>query len=339
MGWFELVLITVVTVVVLVVFVRAPRDAPSVGRRFARDHLAYVDSEFVAAFDRETVRRSRVSAAVLLPAMTWYVIALFGSETSTLAATLTPGVVALAASAEGWWRVVRAGREFPVAPGRPGFARGRRPVVRDYVGQVTVVRVVLQAGLGATVAGGALAWAHVAGWTPPAAGLLASGLVILALALATPLAWSVVVRRPQRAVDPAHLYFQDAWRADALRNTGPLPLVAAIATHSALPESSPIAPVGLPVALLAVAIIGTGLLDDVPRLRFRTRLWPTLAPHQVLRPGEPVPATTPGWADPAGAAGAARAAAAPPPRGTPGTAPAPPGASPSGGRSSGPWRP
>lgn len=89
-GWFELVLITVLTVVVLVAFVRAPRDAPSVGRRFARDHLAYVDSEFVAAFDRETVRRSRVSAAVLLPAMTWYVIALFGSETSTLAATLTP---------------------------------------------------------------------------------------------------------------------------------------------------------------------------------------------------------------------------------------------------------
>lgn len=287
-SWLAVGIIAPLMVVLLVVFVRAPRNAASAGRRFARQHLAYVDAEFVAAFDRETVRRQRIGIVVLLPTVVWYVLAMLDHETSTLAVTLVPGVLALAASTEGLWRVVRAGREFAVGPGRPGFARGRQPVVRDYVGNLTVVRLVLQGLLGATQVGGAIAWAGADGWSPPAAGLLASGIVVLALSLAAPLAWAVVVRRPQRAVDPAHLYFQDAWRAEALRNTGPLPMVVPIAAQAAWPQDS--AAVGSLVVvllLLAFATIGTGLVDELRRLHFRARLWPTLRPGQVLLSGEP----------------------------------------------------
>ncbi|UUW88233.1 hypothetical protein [Pimelobacter simplex] len=286
-GRDELGLLGAVTVVAVALFVCAPRFAGYVGREFARTHQAHIDAEFVAAFDHETVRRTRVLIVVLYPAVAWFVLLPVDVDTTTLALTLSPGALALAASAEGLWRVTRAGREFPVAPGRPGVARGRQPEVRDYVGPAPLAMLTLQALLGVAIAGGALRWAADDGWSGAAAGLLVSGVVILGLSLAAPLAWRVVVRRPQRAVDAAHLYFQDAWRADALRNTGILTVLVPLSAAYVWPESSDPARVALVV--LALGIGALGLTDLAPPLRFRARLWPTLGPRQVLLPGEPVP--------------------------------------------------
>lgn len=320
--------------------VEAPRWSRSQGERFARTHLAYVDREFVAAFDRESVRRTRVGVLVVLPAVASYVLSY---DETTFAALLTPGVLALAALGESTWRIVRAGREFAVGPGRPGFARARQPRVLDYVGPLTLTIVCLQVLAGLVLAGAALTVVVRDGWSAPLAGAAVGGIVLAVLSAAAPLAWRVVVRRPQRAVDPAHLYLQDAWRAEALRTTGILPVIAPVALlRTSASDVMPGAAFPL-VAVLTIGITIVALGDHPSPNRFRARLWPTLAPGQVLMPGDAVPeapvSPDPGWAGRPPAADAARGAAARPPAGTPGTARPLPGASRAGGRSSGPWQP
>lgn len=123
---------------------------------------------------------------------------------------------------------------------------------------------------------------------PPGRAIVARAAPLAGLA---PLYLRRVCERPESAVDQAHLYFQDAWRAQLMRGVvqgvliGTLLLVA-IAAIEVLPEFTfgLLYPGG--VVVLAVGL----MLRERSRLWFRKRLWPGLAPGQVIRPGEEVAA-------------------------------------------------
>ncbi|HET6152938.1 MAG TPA: hypothetical protein VFE15_08265 [Marmoricola sp.] len=210
---------------------------------------------------------------------------------------LQPGLyfplsVALFLPAWSAYRLVAAGREFPLPAGSSVTARPRRVTPGDYV--PAGVRALLAVDLVVVTAS-----AEVAVRDPDMSRLgevpvLTAVAVLLAAGAAVPLITKATCDRPQPAADQCTLYFLDAWRAEALRSAyGAVGLAAVELLAGVVVTSDRPALIGWGIAgaFAAMAIHATVFRRSV--LHFRRRLWPTLAPGQVLRPGEVAPAKAP----------------------------------------------
>ncbi len=129
----------------------------------------------------------------------------------------------------------------------------------------------------------------------------ASGGLLLLMPLTVEYAGSRLAHLPEPADSAALLYVQDAFRSDIIRSAAVRSsLGAAIASVLVAWALVVEHPGWVPVVLLGVG----GLLvvclclqgsdfRHTPAAYMRSRLWPALTPHQVIRPGDalPVPAT------------------------------------------------
>jgi len=112
-----------------------------------------------------------------------------------------------------------------------------------------------------------------------------------------------VTARPLPAVDAAQLYWQDALRSEFLRRTYHTLTLSVVSVwmwsglvvpwyHGPLAghDVELVPPFGA-FAILGVYIVLMAVHSEQPGTRwFRRRLWPSLEPWQVVRPGDPVPA-------------------------------------------------
>lgn len=248
------------------------------GMRFARDNFAYVDAQFVDAFNRAYVLERRVMAGLFL-----------GTAVGALlwaADGYGPLVISVAAALSSLFRLVRAGREFSPPSGRAAVARSRAVRVIDYLHPgllwVGAVLALLAAGAGiATVLSAASGTSEISGYQASTIALVA--LMVAALAPLAYLYFRVLCRRPEPAVDAAHLYLQDAWRSEQMD---------AVVTHGMIATVLAVLPVWADssyllqlILLIPLAVLGFWI-DRKNELRFRKQLWPMLGPGQIIMPGE-----------------------------------------------------
>jgi len=250
---------------------------------------AYIDGHFVAAFDRESRRTQRWSVVVFLGLSLDFELYLIPSDAKLWEPVIYGAIAAGWLAALALTRLRAAGREFTVAGWSTAVARPRRVVVADYVSWpllgVAWVLVSVDLALGVTWF---VEWRHgdvstrdvVVGW----AGL---GITV-AMAVVTQLFAQGLCNRPTPAVDPSHLYLQDAWRARALACA--YILVAITAFLSFIPLSV----VGFTwvagAAMTATFYLSIPVLVAVWVVQpkwFRRRLWGGLAPDEMLLPGQP----------------------------------------------------
>jgi hypothetical protein len=273
----------------------SPQRLRQRGEQFARTNQAFIDSEFVAAFDRATVRSARFAAGCggLVLAMVWVLMRHEPEAHDLSPSLLTLPVVAGLVACWAGWRLHDAGREFPVSEGRAVVARPRRVETRDYLSQWAQygawATVVVSGGLavGASVqwnrGNASLGFAAMAG---------VNAMALLVATLVTQLSFRAMCERPQPAVDPCHLYFYDAWRGEFVRNAyliiwwSQLQFVTSVAPWLNWPRV-----VDDHILETVMLYFGgqLGLLFRSSHLRFRRRLWPTLAKGQVLLPGQAAP--------------------------------------------------
>lgn len=269
------------------------RRLRAVGERFARENRAFIAGEFVEAFDRESVRTflSLAVAGATIMTGAWFVMRAepHGGGTELY---LLP-IVAVVLAAWGAWRLGHAGSEFPVPEGRPIAARARRVVPRDYLALPAQMTAWISA-----VVSCALAAVAVIQWR---SGDVDGGLALMAAVSSAALLVALVAvqayvraicERPQAAVDACHLYFQDAWRGEFVRNAyivlwwSQFQYVLGVTPWLSRPDFFENG--ALPI-LLAYVLAQGAVLQMSSRLRFRKQLWPTLAKNQVLLPGEAPP--------------------------------------------------
>lgn len=131
----------------------------------------------------------------------------------------------------------------------------------------------------------------------------ASGALLVLAPLAVEYAGTQLARMPEPADSAARLYVQDAFRSDLIRSAavrsslgaafaGLLVAWAMVLDH---PGWVPVTLLGI-VGLLIVCLCLQGSdLRHTPAAYMRSRLWPNLTPHQVVRPGDalPTPAVVP----------------------------------------------
>lgn len=290
--WWDVMLAALVAITVAAFAVTAPRFSGSLGKSFANQHRAYVDVGYVRQFDRATLREQR-RRQLLLAGPLVLLMLVFTDDGAVLKA-LAPGLLALALCAESILRLRQLGHEFknPAAPS--GVARARAVGVRDFIGPASLLHWLGIALVAAAIIAGTTTAVARDGLTPImlAHALSAASLCLLVVTL--PIVWHFMVSRPERSEDAAHLYLQDAWRANLLRettSTAHMPalfLLVTISDTSAFPFAfSAIAFVGLlPALFISLLLVDTNL-------HFRKRLWPMLTPGQVLMPGDAVPSGSP----------------------------------------------
>ena len=259
------------------------------GERFAREHLAFVDSEFVVPFDRAYTRNRR-QLAVMFVALIAAMLVLDRFARGYASDLVLLPIAGLMALCVALLRLRMAGREFPVPSGRSVVARVRRVGLDDYVSRPvrTASWIVVCFCLGMA------AWATVHPYTgeyAPATRLvpaLAAGTLVVALVVVE-VVGRAVCGRPQAAVDPCHLYFQDAWRGVFLVGAyvwvswGAFQFLTSVPLYvlEDLPDSY--------FSFLGLAVVAEFACLFRSRRYFRARLWPTLLPGQVLHPGQSIP--------------------------------------------------
>jgi hypothetical protein len=246
------------------------------GERWARKHQAYVSAEWVATVDRSLERRRRVGLA-------GFAVVLVSASTLPTANAVLVGfasVPALVAIVRG--HQVTSGDLLPAGP---RVARLRELSLDDYLQPSLRILMWAMVGLGCAVA---LVAAYL---TSP--WLVLSALVLLSGGVAVEVTGARLARMPEPAGDPAHLYWQDALRVDALHSAVSFTTTAASLSCLAIVNLAGTSTITrwdfLLVALLLVAAVLGLWAEDHPVSRMRSRLWPSLAPGQVLAPGTPVP--------------------------------------------------
>ena len=266
------------------------------GQSFARWNGAYIDSEFVATFDRASTWGFRLSAVLYIAVMGTGLALQSAVAPSASIGLVFPPVASVILAFWAFFRLRVAGREFPAPHGRPVVARPRRVSLSDYVAVTLQALVWLDASAVVTIA---IVVAVDGGSTGNVLAMkVMTGIGAVALAgflLLIQTTGRALCDRPQSAVDACHLYFQDAWRAEFL-----------VGAYGFVACGTAVLLLGLAIPLDSPAWIGNLVFSDAfpffPvfygiqffvflgfRLQFRRRLWPTLAPGQVLLPGQPVP--------------------------------------------------
>ena len=128
----------------------------------------------------------------------------------------------------------------------------------------------------------------------------ASGGLLVLAPLAVEYAGTQLARMPEPADTAARLYVQDAFRSDlirgaAVRSSVGAALACLLVAWALVMEH----PGWVPVILLAIGCLLVLCLclqgsdfRNTPAAYMRSRLWPTLTPHQVVRPGDALPVPT-----------------------------------------------
>ena len=262
------------------------------GESFARRNQAYVAAEFVTDFNRAAVRVQRYIAAVFVFNLSGIWLLDVTADLRRLGNLAYVPVLSLSFAVLALLRLRVAGREFETPPGRRLVARARRVVPGDYIPiSSRLLTAVSALWVGAL---GVVAFVLARSGQLPArvgAATALSAAVTVGLAVVVHVATRATCDRRQAAVDACHLYFQDAWRSESLAYAywsvswcAFLTTLGLFATADA-PEwlESMLGPAAAALLVVTVCVIA-------PRKQFRKRLWPTLAPGQVLMPGEQVPA-------------------------------------------------
>jgi len=281
---------------------RSPRRRRSRGERFARDYLVWVDPPMVGDFDEALARRLRCGGWLLvLMALTVGALSLVGDPIwgdlgLMIAFTMLIAGLPIAGLLASWV----ASRNLP--SGTPAALR-RAPELADYVPRYERV-------MAWVVAVGSLVVGVMTGLSrntfPDAPSPWVSALPCLAVAAAVPTV-ELLARRlaaqPLPALDAAQLYWQDALRAELLRRSYQ-PLILSVVyvwqwSGLAVPwhrgplaghDSEVLLPVGALAITLGYAVLFLAHQEQPGTRWFRRRLWPSLEPWQVVRPGDHVPA-------------------------------------------------
>ncbi|WP_418057718.1 hypothetical protein [Pimelobacter simplex] len=245
------------------------RSLTRAGHRFAQDNDLWIAPELMAAVDRAHRRERWVLAVAALAVVA---VLLLGPDGATSPFALFAVVVPIAAVG----RLLLAGRDFPVRPGQVSVARPRAVRVGDYLPPTAPAAFAVWALLGAGAAGLGVRWGE--------RGLAVAGAVMVLVTLAVAGSVVAVSRRPEPAVDAAHLYLQDAWRAARMRTTLQQLALAGFYLGLTPAFTDPALPPGLWLVPIAGAAAGSGLALH-GRARFRDRLWPDVPAGQVLSVG------------------------------------------------------
>jgi hypothetical protein len=287
---FELVTLSITAAFGLWLWFPSERMLRARGERFARENLAFVDSEFVPAFNRAWTWTQRMMACAFVTLIvTMLVVDRFAGGYVSTQLEFMP-LLGLFLVCVAGVRLRMAGREFPVPPRRSVIARPRRVELRDYVS----VPARAAAWVSVLACLGLAIWAAIhpqqSEFAPePRLVPLAAAVALLGAVIFVEVVGRAMCGRSQSSVDPCHLYLQDAWRGGFLLGAyvyvcwGAYQylLGAPIYAFDSLPDAY------FPVTgLTFMALLG---LFFQSRRRFRVRLWPTLLPGQVLLPGQPVP--------------------------------------------------
>jgi hypothetical protein len=300
--WFDLVVMSVVTVIALVIALPSRSRLERERRGFLQRTRAHMDPTFVEAFDHDSRRMARLMGLflVLFTAVLLGVTDRFyatGPPPEVNLWLTTAPVVAVALALYPVAQLHSVDRLFRV-PGRmPAVARPVRVTISDYVGPWTraltwsiVFGAVGTAVLLTVLAGRGKVDTSVAAVSSVDAGL-ALGLMLL-----TEWFGRILAARPTPAVDASHLYLQDAWRASVLSrahaNVGYIcqVLFYGLIFSFTLPDWFYNGPTLGLVCMLSSAY---PLLRIVQPRQFRQRLWRGLAPTQILLPGQNVPPWSP----------------------------------------------
>jgi len=261
------------------------------GMQFARRNHALIDSEFVTAFDQANERSRRLGALLFFGVFSTLLVLGQLLPRSVPVMSLEGDLLGVAAAIWFAVRLYEAGREFPAPRGRPVIARPVRTVPSDYVAPQTRILTVLIAALVA-VFGVVVARRWIDGdlRAVDAVVLLAGASMTVLIAVAVEAYARVMCERPQPAVDACHLYFQDAWRGEALNHAHLAVVICGFQLVMGAYGADLVLDWSKPYLILAVAVASLSLLSSgTTRRRFRQRLWPGLPPGEVLRPGDPAP--------------------------------------------------
>lgn len=167
-------------------------------------------------------------------------------------------------------------------------ARLRELTVADYLPRH--VRLTMWA---AAVAGAAVTAGSAVTRSEP--WLLVAVPLLPAAALGIEMVGARMARMPEPARDAADLYWQDALRADLIRSAANrtayaaafVCLVGADVDHYS--DVAVVLAFGIAIALGTLVVVDMLSGLDEPAAYMRSRLWPTLEPWDVLRPGDPLP--------------------------------------------------
>jgi hypothetical protein len=258
---------------------------------FTRRTGAYLDPYFADAFDRETRRMLRLMAVLAVVAGVLLEVFLHVDPDPPVGFSVYSPFAAAGLAAFAATRLRSAGREFSVPDSSTAVARPRRVVLGDYVSWP------LQAGTWLLVAVDvALAAASVlAGRRGHATGgMLVCGLasLVLTVGMAAFTVWfgRRLCERPTPAVDPSHLYLQDAWRASSLSATYGLVCISAYGALMSLvfvPDLGWLFPA---LGLMLYPVLGAVAAVWIIQWKwFRRRLWRGLPRGYVLLPGQQPP--------------------------------------------------
>jgi hypothetical protein len=289
--WFEVVLLSGYAALAWMLTRPSKKRLRQRGEAFARRNRAFVDSEFVTAFDRVTRWFLRLLG---LGVFAYGLLSTVLHATRVDAGSFPVPYFAVLGVFTTAWAVLRlriAGREFPVPEGRAVVARPRRVTLSDYVSIWVQSMLWLDLILVVACVYGVLQ-VEPGGVDSMVVFLSLGGAVVLAGAASLLyVAGRAMCERPQAAVDPCHLYFQDAWRGEfllggfAYLSSAALVFVGSVAIALDLPGW--LDGVGFQSM---VVLFGAELFACLgSQLQFRRRLWSTLTPGQILLPGQPVP--------------------------------------------------
>ncbi|MGL5809125.1 MAG: hypothetical protein ACRCYQ_04185 [Nocardioides sp.] len=266
------------------------------GQPWAKKNLAYVESDLVGHIDARWRWESRLRGATILAMAAqcaWLVY------TDTLQEYfLRFWVVMIAVGATGLVaRAILMTR--PVGDARTrALARVRQVRTTDYAHPLSHACVTASGVIGLSLILTLLVFPDLVVASARVPGIIAGVAVFTSAGCA---AWAArrICRQPIPARDAAHLYWQDALRADQIRRCyyeadlwglqAALWFIADRERYLTQNASGLLAVV--PLGLMVMTLIADHLGD----MRFRKRLWPALAPGQVLMPGE-TPARLPSTA-------------------------------------------
>lgn len=275
--------ITTALVFLVVVVLSTAAGKSRAAERWAKRHLAHVAPRWMSQVARQVEKMRRFHLASLL-LFVWAATEV--PRSGSVWALCVASVPALLALAQG----VRVARES-LPPG-PRVARAREVSLADYVPDRTRWVMWIAAGLSCAVTITAAVYGSIPALVLPA-------VVLLLLAGLVETIGARLARAPEPAVDASHLYWQDCFRVDAVRAAASVTVLTLFYLFWVIPGlvDVQIAGVddtdlglGVGVVLVVVLLLVGGVGDNQrPVGHMRSRLWPELAPGEVVVPGSAVP--------------------------------------------------
>jgi hypothetical protein len=298
--------LALVAAVALVLLSYSPASRVRRRQRFSKHQLCQLDATYAAQFDRRSDRELRINATTLVVtgALTAAIPETLLVDQGAAVFALGPTLILSSAVASAWL-AMSAAASFDAIDGPIALARSRAVTLADFIPPRQRLASWISAAFALLLALVALAvdWLGSPFDTQGTGVLVAAcgcsiGVVILSEVVGSRLSCS-----PEPAVSAAHLYAQDAFRSSRLQSGSLLNMLttqmlwfgcsSAVSVLSDEDLSNLWRDWVVPFGLMG---IGTALLfGQAIAIRraekpwFRHRLWPTLEPDQILKPGDELP--------------------------------------------------